>query len=684
MAKKSLDKSIRKRITGKAWIRLEISDNARLAFLRGLFLGGDTTIGVKRVVETLHKEYGIVAGVDEDRIARILEQVSREPNRTFSSKGDVIVAQAPSPVQMRDGEVEFHFLSEKLKRNPLPYEGLKSAFAQKDVASVSRAGVQVRAVAPGEKLATLTPHRAGKPGEDIFGRIVTPVSARLPRRAHLSAGDFVREEEGDFLSEIYGYVCVIDELISVVPPIWVAPDGSAAHFIHFPQADDVSVPQLVWLNETLAKMEILQEITPEALVQLHQFMDERKSGSGHFLLVDGVKPIPGEDAHVVLQFGLENDVFGPDGQVDVAARNAAYRVKKDDRIAEIVPPTLGVPGKNLKDEVIPARAGVMCQVKISERVRVEMADGQPRYFYAKIDGNASYSGNQLDVHSVMFISGDVNEQTGDIQADQDIEIAGSVRQGLKVTAGGNIVVVGQVDDGASLTAKGDVVVGQGILGKKAKVVALGQIQVGHIEDSTVVARKDVKVGDRIVNGQVRSGGRLVVEAEDGRIVGGEALCTKGIEAGCVMADASATGTRLGIAPDIETELRLKKLDESINFCNSNILKIFRTLNIQTLNAKLIEDILRRTPPGRKKVIAELLVKLKGLIVYRDESMGSHKALQAEIDKAFQEAEITVHKTAQADVQIKIGHRSLILKEDKEHVSFFLTEDGIQSRKADTT
>lgn len=148
MAKKSFDKSIRKRIRNNAWIRLEISDNARLAFIRGMFLDGDTTIEVKNIVTTLNKEYGIVSGIDEEVLDRILSQVKSEPNRTFSSKGDVIVAQAPMPVQVRDGEIDFLFLTEKLKRNPLPYEALKKAFEHSDPSSISRAGVLVRATYP--------------------------------------------------------------------------------------------------------------------------------------------------------------------------------------------------------------------------------------------------------------------------------------------------------------------------------------------------------------------------------------------------------------------------------------------------------------------------------------------------------------------------------------------------------
>ncbi|MGA1196387.1 MAG: flagellar assembly protein A, partial [Candidatus Latescibacterota bacterium] len=418
MAKKSFDKSIRKRIRNNAWIRLEISDNARLAFIRGMFLDGDTTIEVKNIVTTLNKEYGIVSGIDEEVLDRILSQVKSEPNRTFSSKGDVIVAQAPMPVQVRDGEIDFLFLTEKLKRNPLPYEALKKASEHSDPSSISRAGVLVRATYPGEKLAICHPHQAGKPGEDIFGRIVTPVSARLPRRVILSAGDHVREENRTFFSEIYGYVCVLDDVISVIPPIWVAPDRSVVHLIHFPQAEPVCMPQLVWLNQLLEKKELKQHLTPEDLVHIHQFVDERASRSGHMVLADGVQPVAGEDAYLILHFGSEDGNILADGRIDVVARSASLRVKNGQGIAEIVPPKEGIPGCNLMGEPIPAPMGKMCHVKITERIRVELENERPRFFYAKIDGNASYNGNTLDVRSVLRIAGDVDQQMGNIKTDQ--------------------------------------------------------------------------------------------------------------------------------------------------------------------------------------------------------------------------------------------------------------------------
>lgn len=682
MAKKNFDKSIRKRIRNNAWVRLEVSDNARLAFMRGMFLDGDTTIEVKHLVTTLNKEYGIVSGIDEEVLDRILRQVKSEPYRTFSSKGEVVVAQAPPPIQAQDGEVAFLFLTEKLKRNPLSYDALKTAFEQPDPSSISRAGVQVRATYPGEKIATLIPHRAGKPGEDIFGRIVTPVSARLPRRVILSAGEHVREEDRTFFSEIYGYVCVLGDQITVIPPLWVAPDCSAVHLIHFPQVEPVCMPTLAWLNQLLEMRDLKQQITPEDLVQIHQFMDERVSRSGHMVLVDGVKPVAGDDAYMVLHFGSEDKGILADGRIDVAVRSASFEVKSGQGIAEIIPPTAGIPGQNLMGEVIPASPGKMCHVKITERVRVELVDEQPRFFYAKIDGNASYNGNTLDVRSVLRIAGDVDQQTGNIKTDQDVEILGSVRPGFQVNSGGNVLIAGEVGDGVGITAKGDVIVGNGIVGKRAKVVTLGHLEAKHIDESTIVARKDVRIGNYINNAQVRSGGRLVVGLEDGsggRIVGGEVLCANGVEVDTLGSEQGNGSTVVGIAPNMEMEMQLKKMDESINFCNSNILKIFRTLNIQTLNAKMIEDILRRTPPGRKKVIAELLVKLKGLIVYRDDSVKNYKALQAEIDGAFRKADITVRQKAHADVQVKIGQRSLTVQQDQTQVAFFLSDEGVQHR-----
>lgn len=683
MAKKSLDRSIQKRIRGKAWVRLEISDNARLAFMRGLFLGGDTTIETAHLVETLSKEYGIVAGIDEEVIARILRQVHAEPNRTFSSKGDVIVAQAAPPAQVRDGHVEFLFMTEKLERNPLSYDGLAAAFENADVSSISRAGVRVRATYPGEKLAILHPHQAGKPGQDIFGRIVTPVSARLPKRAHLVSGAFIRQDERDFFSETYGYVCVQGEVLSVVPPVWVNKDRTEVHFVHFPQADPVRLPELSWLNQLLEKMDIAYSLNENELNNLHDFMLERKDRSGHCLLANGVLPIPGEDAYLLVNFGSQDDHVLPDGRVDAVAKCAAYAVEKGQCIAQIIPPKLGTPGKNLKGEEIAAPAGQPCTVQVTENIRVVLEENQPRFFYADVDGNAVFDGKKLDIRRVLRIAGDLDKDIGDIQTDQDVEVLGSVREGLKLTSEGRVFVAGEVEDGAVITAKGDVVVGNGVLGKSARVVTLGNLEVGSIKDSTVVVRKDVRVGDLVENGQVRSGGRLYAcsgeEGHRGRIVGGQVLCANGIEVNEVGGDAQYPNTLVGIAPNIESETRMKKLEERIKFCDTNILKIFRTLNIQSLNAQLIEDILRRTPPGRKKAIAELMVKLKELLVYRDESRKGQEVLQKEIESALMKADIQVHKTARTDVQVRIGQHSLTLQKDQTHVAFHYAEEGVKSR-----
>jgi hypothetical protein len=69
---------------------------------------------------------------------------------------------------------------------------------------------------------------------------------------------------------------------------------------------------------------------------------------------------------------------------------------------------------------------------------------------------------------------------------------------------------------------------------------------------------------------------------------------------------TSSGTVVGIATDIAVEAKLKKAKERVEFCDNNILRMFRTLGIQSLDAPIVEMLLKRTPPWRKQSMVELI------------------------------------------------------------------------------
>ena len=660
---------------GKAWIKVEISEDGRMVFLRELCFGGDASLGLNDIVKALADNFEIVAGIDEAVLERVVSRALAGPSKKYSGRGEVVIAREAPAESGRDGEVHYRFLDLVTGQTLLPYPGLKAAFGRTELKAVLQDDLRVRAVTPGEELAVIVPPRKAKPGTDIYGNITTTVSD--PKRAYMRAGLHVKLEEGRYTSEIYGYVCVLDGEILVIPPVWVSPDWMEAYFIHFPQVGPQLLPKGNWLGQILRFKQILNEIPGRAVKNLWRHLTDNHEEKRSILLIQGTKPVPGENAELVGSLFWKTNAGGmqQDGGVNLKGWKAMVGVKKGDLVAEVKPRTKGKPGINLKGEQVAALDGRMCNFKAGKNVEVVFEGEDPKAFYAKIEGNKYIDGSIIDVNPVYQIEGDIDEKTGNIDGVKDLEISGSVRSGFKIKASGNITIAGVVEEGAVVSAKGDVVVGEGITGSKTKVIAMGNVETRSVQESSIVARGNIVVNDYISNGTVRSGGKIIVQSSSstgGRIVGGEVIATKGIEAENV--GSHGEHTVIGIGPDLETKGQMNKVGRGIAFCETNILRIFRTLGIQSLDPKEVQVLLGKTPPWRKKPIVNLLMKLKELVSYKEKLMKNQENLQKKIDLALKDTEIKVNEIAHEDVEIRIGEITRAITQELERPVFFLTDD----------
>ncbi len=71
--------------------------------------------------------------------------------------------------------------------------------------------------------------------------------------------------------------------------------------------------------------------------------------------------------------------------------------------------------------------------------------------------------------------------------------------------------------------------------------------------------------------------------------------------------------------------------------------MFRTLGIQSLEKDEIEQLLARTPPWRQKPIVALVVKLKDLIEYREQTVNSFESLTQQRASNVERAEIQINQ-----------------------------------------
>ncbi|MSS71506.1 MAG: DUF342 domain-containing protein [Candidatus Latescibacteria bacterium] len=564
-----------------------------------------------------------------------------------------------------DGRIEFKF--------PDGAEqglNLKAAFAATSLEALLEKETPARLVAPGEELAVRVPPQVGKLVTDASGNR----SRQVGKEARLDAGPHVRAVGNRYVSEIYGYVCVLGEEIQVIPPIWISPDRVEAHFVHFSQTGPVPPPKRDWVMRLLQFLGVRHGILEAAI----QDLCNRPFGGterASMPLARGERPVPGVDARVEFAFdpeGRKTCGYLPDGSVDLDAWRRAVGVQSGGLLAKVFPATPARPGMDLEGREIPAKAGEPLTLQAGENVRVDDQDGAFHAFYAATAGNAEVEQGTIHVRPVFVVNGSAGDAGGNIDVDGNVEICGSVVAGTSVRAAGSIVIRDTVHPGATITARGDVIVSKGIVGETTRVFARGSVHTRFIQGGSVMALGDITVGSHIFKAYVRTGGRVIVRAGDGErggsIVGGQTYAGTCLEAASAGSEAGIP-TQIGILPAPEAEGQLQKLNQGIGVCKTNILRILRTLGLRDVEAANLHHIIQRMPLSHQIPVKEMLEKLKHWVGAKEKSLAKWRKLHRECEIKLQRAEVRITGKIYSDVRVRLGDKTMTVTEELDHARF---------------
>lgn len=269
----------------------------------------------------------------------------------------------------------------------------------------------------------------------------------------------------------------------------------------------------------------------------------------------GTEPVDGQNARVDYKFNT--DVFRGkptemlDGRVDFYNLHLIHNVEPGEVLAVKIPAGQGTPGITVTGQELPAKAGKDVQLAIGKNV--ELSDDNTKVL-ATAKGHVILNGNKISVSNVYEINGDVDFNTGNIEFNGTVVVKGSVREGFKVVADGDVEVMNTISDGV-VQCTGSLRVKNGIVGRtKSKIKAGGGVITRFIENSTVESGADVVVGEAIMHSKV-SARKSVVVGGKGVIVGG--VIRAGEEITCKIVGSSlATATELeaGINPELRQEL----------------------------------------------------------------------------------------------------------------------------------
>ncbi len=385
------------------------------------------------------------------------------------------------------------------------------------------------------------------------------------------------DAEGSIRATAYGLASLgADDLLHVDEPLVVSGDRMEA-YLYRARCDSGFFPDADCVRELLVKNNISRISLPVPFPE----------SPGWILVARGEAPVHGSSRRTRF-FREELNENGKKpldrARIDHRERGFVKQIRRGEPIFEQLPPEAPRDGVDVFGQKI---QGEMENFPgFQPGANLEIDSGRPAVWVATIDGCLSVQHDTVDVLELLSIEGDVDLNTGNIRYHGSVRVAGGIRPGMIVNAGGDIMVGGEIEQ-AELRCGGSLYVAGGIIGKgKRKITAGHMVVAAFIQNSNVYAGGDVLVSRYIVNSMIFSGDSIQVGPDPGRIISGIVVAGHGIEAvEAGNSSASFTILRAGLGNELHERLEAAraKTDELDHKKQALIGRITRTAGVPDLS-----------------------------------------------------------------------------------------------------
>jgi uncharacterized protein (DUF342 family) len=325
--------------------------------------------------------------------------------------------------------------------------------------------------------------------------------------------------------------------------------------------------------------------------------------TGTHVVARGDPPIRGLDGRIemAVEFHRSNvGVARGSGSIDFHERGSFTSIEKDQLIARILPPTPGIPGKNVRGIGIAATPGTRARLSAGKNTKIE-ADGEE--LRATIAGDLRMNGDTIEVLDMIRVAGNVDFAVGSIDCEGPVRVEGDLLPGFHIRAGGDVWIGGVVES-AEVNSRGNVTIAQGVLGG-SRIQASGYIKVAYTREAYLESGGSITISRESVNSTVVAGDSIHIPG-DGRVVGGRLLARNGIDAGSVnFVQGVPTILAAGVNP-LE-ELRALRLKTSIHRADSLERRIGKIKGLTAPDGphEVLDKMLERTAQKREGIKDQL-------------------------------------------------------------------------------
>ena len=235
------------------------------------------------------------------------------------------------------------------------------------------------------------------------------------------------------------------------------------------------------------------------------------SANYSFDLAYGVEPIPFIGRQIIHRYKEEHEEEQQD-KVDYSQRGYLKAVQTGDVVLEVIPPSPGMPGRNLRGELIPAphKAGDEEEIKFGPNIEKREDESGRIEYLAKCSGYVSCNSGVYDIGDNLEVSVADFKTTGSIEGGIDKNIKLSIAESsiLKDAVGANLLI--EIEE---ISVKGSVAQGAVIKAQRAEIG-------GQTHGKSRVEAHDLKIAVHrgFASGNVVEIGRLEGGEVQGHIV----------------------------------------------------------------------------------------------------------------------------------------------------------------------
>ena len=340
-------------------------------------------------------------------------------------------------------------------------------------------------------------------------------------------------------------------------------------------------------------------------------------------VAEGEQPKDGADAKILYNFDYDRSnikLKEKNGRVDFKEMNLIQNVVEGQVLAKKVPAEKGTSGRTITGKLIPAKDGRDISIGVGKNVELEEDEMSAR---ATINGQVILTADKINVEPIYVVQGDVNLKSGgNVIFLGTVYVKGSVDDGFKVKASGNIEVLGNVGK-AELDAEGDIIVHQGIAGKTGGRIQSGKsVWAKFIENARVEAGEFVVASDGIINTHVIANKKVVCQGKRATIVGGSLKAAEEIHAK-TLGSVAGSETILEVGYDPRTKEKLARLEERIQGFDANLEEI--NLNVRTLEN--FKKAKKELPEDKAAFLEELLAKREETAIEKEQLLEEVRKIQ---------------------------------------------------------